>query len=158
MTTSQREVKSPLGKIFIVASKGFIAGLYWENPQEKTDTPGSENSPVLEEAVKQIHEYFKGKRQIFNLPLNLQGTSFQKKVWAALQTIPFGETISYKDLAKKIKNPKASRAVGSANGKNPICIIIPCHRVINENGKIGGYTGGLYLKTGLLSLEKKTEK
>jgi O-6-methylguanine DNA methyltransferase len=118
-----------------------------------------ENSEVketvlLKEAFKQLNEYFEGKRNVFDLPLAPEGTEFQKKVWNALKEIPFGETKSYGEIAKIIGNEKASRAVGMANNKNPIMIVIPCHRVIGSNGKLVGYAGGIEVKEILLNLEK----
>ncbi|WP_058485292.1 methylated-DNA--[protein]-cysteine S-methyltransferase [Defluviitalea phaphyphila] len=109
---------------------------------------------LLKICRKQLEEYFKRKRKNFDLPLSLEGTEFQLKVWKALQEIPYGQTCSYKDIAKKINNPKASRAVGMANNKNPISIIIPCHRVIGSKGNLVGYRGGLDIKEKLLYLEK----
>ncbi|HVO99238.1 MAG TPA: methylated-DNA--[protein]-cysteine S-methyltransferase [Bryobacteraceae bacterium] len=106
------------------------------------------------EAVKQLREYFDGHRADFDLPLAPEGTAFQRTVWRSLQDIPYGETISYGELAKRVGNPKASRAVGAANGKNPIPIVIPCHRVIGANGKLTGFGGGLPIKEALLALEK----
>lgn len=122
-----------------------------------------ENSEVketvlLKEAFKQLNEYFEGKRNVFDLPLAPEGTEFQKKVWNALKEIPFGETKSYGEIAKIIGNEKASRAVGMANNKNPIMIVIPCHRVIGSNGKLVGYAGGLEVKGMLLNLEKNYYK
>lgn len=105
-------------------------------------------------AVSQLTEYLAGKRKVFSLPLSFNGTPFQKSVWNALLEIPYGEAVSYHDIAKAIGNPKASRAVGSANGKNPISIVIPCHRVIASHGGLGGYSGGLDKKRYLLKLEK----
>jgi len=115
---------------------------------KKTETP------VIKKASKQLEEYFNGKRRTFDLPITLHGTDFQIKVWKALQTIPYGETRSYGQLAALIENPKASRAVGMANNKNPISIIIPCHRVIGHNGSLVGYAGGLNIKQKLIDLEK----
>lgn len=109
---------------------------------------------LLKEANKQIQEYFNGERKIFDLPLAPQGTEFQQKVWKVLQEIPYGKTYSYKDVAIKIGNEKACRAVGMANNKNPIAIFIPCHRVIGTNGKLVGYAGGLDVKERLLEMEK----
>jgi methylated-DNA-[protein]-cysteine S-methyltransferase len=100
-----------------------------------------------------LDEYFDGRRKRFDIPFSLSGTNFQKQVWKELSKIPFGKTVSYKDIARKIKNPKAVRAVGSANGKNPMCIIIPCHRVIAADGSIGGYSGGITNKQKLLRFE-----
>ncbi|MEJ8778603.1 methylated-DNA--[protein]-cysteine S-methyltransferase [Pseudogracilibacillus sp. ICA-222130] len=102
---------------------------------------------------KQLEQYFHGKRKTFDMPLDLEGTNFQMQVWNALQTIPYGETVSYYDIAKQIHHEKAVRAVGGANGKNPISIVIPCHRVVQKNGKLGGYSSGLDMKEMLLSLE-----
>ena len=110
---------------------------------------------MLLETKKQLQEYFDGTRQKFDLPLSPQGTPFQSQVWQALLKIPYGETRSYQQIASMVGNPKACRAVGSANGKNPIMILIPCHRVITAGGKIGGYAGGLPMKKALLELETK---
>jgi methylated-DNA-[protein]-cysteine S-methyltransferase len=106
--------------------------------------------------VRQLREYFSGRRTEFELPLAPQGTAFQRGVWRQLQEIPYGETISYGELAKRVGNPKASRAVGAANGQNPIPIVIPCHRVIGSNGKLTGFGGGLPTKEALLALERST--
>ena len=111
--------------------------------------------PILQETVKQLNEYFQGQRQIFDLPLDFEGTEFQHKVWQALLTIPFGETRSYKQIAEQIGNVKAVRAVGAANGKNPISIITPCHRVVGANGKLVGFAGGLENKDILLKIENR---
>ena len=108
----------------------------------------------LKAAEKELTNYFLGKAKHFKVKLDLQGTEFQKLVWSELSKIPYGQTISYKELAQKIKKPLAVRAVGSANGKNPLCIIVPCHRVIASSGAIGGYSGGLKMKRTLLALEK----
>jgi methylated-DNA-[protein]-cysteine S-methyltransferase len=112
-----------------------------------------DNHPVLLEAENQILEYFAGKREIFEIPLKFIGTYFQKKVWQELMKIPFGETICYQELARRIGDIKMARAVGNANGKNPISIVVPCHRVIAKNGTIGGFTGGIEKKIFLLNLE-----
>ncbi len=112
-------------------------------------------SGPLAESVRQLREYFAGRRKDFDLPLAPEGTDFQRKVWRKLQEIPYGETISYGELAKRVGNPKASRAVGSANGKNRIPIVIPCHRVIAGDGGLGGFGGGLTTKEKLLALEGK---
>ncbi len=114
-------------------------------------------SPELEEAVRQIEEYFLGKRKEFTFKLNPTGTEFQKKVWDELLKIPFGKTISYLDLSKKLGDPKAIRAVAAANGKNPIWIVIPCHRVVGSKGEMVGYAGGIHRKKWLLNHER-TEK
>jgi len=112
-------------------------------------------TPLIKNAVKQLNEYFEGKRKMFNLPIAAQGTEFQLKVWEALKTIPYGETRSYGDIAVSINNPKAVRAVGMANNRNPVVIIIPCHRVIGADGSLMGFGGGLELKRKLLELEER---
>ncbi len=116
---------------------------------------GGNPSKLSELASEQLREYFDGKRKVFDLPLEAQGTEFQKKAWAALLEIPYGETRSYKDIAERVGSPKGFRAVGGANHNNPISIIIPCHRVIAADGGLGGYGGGLETKTLLLELERK---
>jgi len=110
------------------------------------------------EATGQLRAYFNGERTHFDLKLNMKGTDFQKKVWQQLVKIPYGETISYGELAKRIGNPKASRAVGMANGKNPISIIVPCHRVIGKNGSLTGFGGGIAVKEHLIEMEKRLKK
>ena len=114
--------------------------------------------PLLGQAKQQLAEYFAGQRQAFDLPLRMQGTPFQQKVWAALREIPYGETRSYGQIAAQVGNPKASRAVGMANNRNPIAIIVPCHRVIGANGSLTGYAGGLSVKEELLALERRTRQ
>ena len=147
-----------IGKIIIVEEENAIIGLYFREDDIKEFKDIKEaKTPLLEEAIKQLDEYFKGERKNFHLPLKLKGTEFQKKVWRALLDIPYGETFSYKDVAKNIGNEKASRAVGNANNKNPLPIFIPCHRVIGANGKLVGYGGGLDIKIKLLELEKENK-
>ena len=122
----------------------------------RTDAPiGGTPSPLSDEAARQLKEYFAGERKSFDLPLEAHGTAFQEKVWAALRDIPYGKTCSYGDIARAIGNEKACRAVGGANNKNPLCIVVPCHRVVGANGKMVGYGGGLDMKTLLLELERK---
>jgi len=120
----------------------------------RLDARLTDNSPLLQKASRQLDEYFNGKRTVFDLPLLPHGTDFQLKVWKALQTIPYGQTRSYGQIAAITGNPKASRAVGMANNRNPIAVIIPCHRVIGHDGSLTGYAGGLELKQKLLGLEK----
>lgn len=110
-------------------------------------------STLITQAIMELEEYFQGVRKVFTVPLNPKGTDFQKKVWQALQDIPYGQTCSYKDVAKAVGNDKASRAIGMANNKNPIPIIVPCHRVIGSGGKLVGYAGGLDVKRMLLQIE-----
>lgn len=113
------------------------------------------DTPVLKETEKQLKEYFEGKRKTFDVPLNPKGTNFMKKVWTALQNIPYGEVRTYQQIAEEVGSPKAARAVGMANHRNPIPIIIPCHRVIGSNGKLVGYALGMDMKKSLLDWEKK---
>lgn len=124
-----------------------ISPAKWPNDAVEKETP------ILKEAAKQINDYLAGKRKEFQLPLAPKGTTFQQKVWAVLQTIPYGETATYKEVAIKTGSPLGFRAVGMANNKNPIGIIVPCHRVIGCNGKLVGYAGGLEVKSKLLELE-----
>lgn len=142
-----------LGRMVIVEKDGAVSQLH---VAAHFDPPGiSEGeSPLLKEAAGQLKDYFFRKRRDFDLPLAPEGTAFQRRVWDALCTIPYGETWSYRQLAQAVGNPKACRAVGGANGKNPIMIIIPCHRVIAADGSLGGYSGGLSIKTALLELEQ----
>jgi methylated-DNA-[protein]-cysteine S-methyltransferase len=158
MTTSQWILNSQIGPLYFVASEIGLQGIYWK-PQKAPilkSLRGTEPSVViLAMAVLQVEEYLAGKRTEFDLPFDIRGTEFQKKVWKELSKIPYGKTCSYRDIAKKIQNEKAVRAVGSANGKNPLSIVVPCHRVIASSGKLAGYAGGVATKTKLLDLEKK---
>lgn len=162
MSYVYKTIKSPVGELKLVASDKGLAAILWENdnPRRVQLAPVSEdkNHPVLLEAERQLKDYFSGKRRSFSVKLDFKGTEFQKKVWAALLTIPFGETRSYGQIAKQIKNPKAVRAVGAANGKNPISIIAPCHRVIGSTGKLTGFAGGLEAKERLLALEGRQNR
>ena len=152
-----KTMKSPVGELTLVGSDNGLAAILWESddPYRLRLTPLSEDKkhPVLLEAERQLEEYFSGKRKSFALKLDFKGTEFQKKVWAALLTIPFGETRTYGQIAEQIRKPQAVRAVGAANGKNPISIIAPCHRVIGSTGDLTGFGGGLENKAFLLSLE-----
>lgn len=149
---------TPIGTLLIAGDAeairyiNFPKGKHAVKPQR--DWMESARGPV-QQAIKQLREYFASKRTDFDLPLAPEGTEFQLKVWRALQEIPYGETISYGELAKRVGNPKASRAVGAANGQNPIPIVIPCHRVIGSNGKLTGFGGGLPTKEALLALEAR---
>lgn len=136
-----------------MASKDAVFGVFWKKQNVEQEQSGSEQSALLDRTEKQIQEYLDGKRKEFDLPIRLEGTNFQKRVWQELALIPYGKTCSYKDLAKKLNDGNASRAVGTANGKNPMSLIIPCHRVITSSGSLGGYAGGLAAKEILLSLE-----
>lgn len=142
-------LQSPVGIIRIEENNGFIVSVTIAEKAGMNDS-----SPLLVEAINQLKEYFAGKRKVFDLPLKQNGTPFQQQAWDYLCSIPYGETVSYKDEAIAIGSPKGFRAVGSANGKNNICIIVPCHRVLNEGGKLGGYAYGLEMKSYLLEMEK----
>lgn len=140
-----------IGPLFILENNGSIVGISnkvegWQGINKETE--------VIKETYSQLSEYFAGKRDSFDIPIKTQGTDFQEKVWNALKQIPYGETRSYKDIAIAIGKPKAMRAVGMANNRNPIMIVIPCHRVIGANGQLIGYGGGLDVKEKLLTLEK----
>jgi methylated-DNA-[protein]-cysteine S-methyltransferase len=152
-----KTMESPVGKLTLVASGEGLAGILWENdrPDRVRLTMDTEDNrhPVLLEAERQLGEYFGGLRKVFDLTLDLEGTAFQRKVWSALLTIPFGETRSYAQIARQIGSPSAVRAVGAANGKNPVSIVAPCHRVIGSTGKLTGFAGGLDVKAHLLALE-----
>lgn len=146
---------SPLGEMTLQANDEGILGIWFTTQTTRPDDLGQEhaNHPVLGLALTQLNEYFSGKRTQFNLPIAAKGTAFQMQVWQALTTIPYGETWSYQELANAIGNPKAVRAVGLANGKNPVSIVVPCHRVIGKNGKLTGYAGGIERKRWLLEKE-----
>lgn len=152
-----RETRTPVGVLRLVAGDRGLAAILWED-----DAPGRvrissvrevEEHPVLEETERQLGEYFEGKRMDFSLPLDAMGTAFQKEVWGALGGIPFGEVRSYAQIAKEIGRPKAVRAVGAANGRNPISIVVPCHRVIGSDGRLTGFAGGIGVKEFLLKHE-----
>lgn len=148
---------TPVGVLTLIASDRGLAAILWQDdsPRRVRLDPRVENAdhPLLLQAEQQLQEYFAGTRQRFDLPLDFAGTEFQRKVWTALVSIPFGETRSYKQIAEQIGHPSAMRAVGAANGRNPVSIIAPCHRVIGANGKLTGFAGGLDIKAFLLSLE-----
>jgi len=141
-----------IGKITITECDLQITSIDFGESDAKQST--REETPLMKEAGKELEEYFKGTRKTFTLPLSLKGTPFQKKVWQVLMTIPYGKTMTYKQVAEAIGNPKACRAVGLANNRNPIPIIVPCHRVIGSNGKLVGYAGGLHIKEKLLEMEQ----
>jgi len=145
-----------IGPVTTVGEGDAIVGVYMAtiaHPPESIGEPGDD--PLLRRAAHQLDEYFAGTLQTFDLPLRPQGTEFQQAVWKALQDIPYGETASYGELARKIGQPTASRAVGLANGRNPISIVIPCHRVVGANGSLVGYGGGVERKRTLLDLEQE---
>jgi methylated-DNA-[protein]-cysteine S-methyltransferase len=156
-------VDSPIGPLTLVASDGKLAGLYLDvrghEPGRavlgEAATPGDGCDPVLALAAGQLREYFAGSLTRFTVPLELDGTPFQRAVWAGLQEIGYGQTLSYGELARRIGSPAASRAVGLANGRNPVAIVVPCHRVVGADGSLTGYGGGLDRKQFLLALEQR---
>jgi methylated-DNA-[protein]-cysteine S-methyltransferase len=150
-------VDSPIGRLTLVASDEGLAGILWENDRPhrvRLDIEAEDKRhPVLIETERQLKEYFIGQRKNFDVKLDLAGTAFQRKVWNALLTIPFGETRSYGQIARQIGNPDAVRAVGGANARNPVSIVAPCHRVMGATGELTGFAGGLDAKAYLLALE-----
>ena len=147
-----KTINSPVGPLTLTEHDGALCGLeFGEVSFEKAAVPG--DSPLLRQAEKELGEYFAGERKVFTVPVSLSGTDFQLKVWHALADIPFGEVCSYGDIAKAIGSPKACQAVGGANHRNPVSIIIPCHRVIGSDNSLTGYGGGLFIKEFLLKLE-----
>ncbi len=149
-------IESPVGPLLLVASDAGLHHVMFANSKRaKPDPNWQEDASLLREAIQQLRGYFAGELESFDLVLAPEGTEFQCQVWRNLRDIPFGETISYGELAKRVGNPKASRAVGAANGQNPIPIIIPCHRVIGSDGKLTGFGGGLPIKEKLLALEQR---
>lgn len=157
MSLSYKFIDSPIGRLKLVASDKGLVAILWEsdNPRRVrlSDLAEKNDHPSLVETEQQLREYFAGKRKTFSLPLDMRGTPFQNHVWEALLAIPFGETRSYGQLANQLGNPRATRAVGAANGRNPIAIIVPCHRVLGSTGKLTGFAGGLEAKAHLLGLE-----
>jgi methylated-DNA-[protein]-cysteine S-methyltransferase len=158
MTHFYKKIKTPVGELTLVATDASLTAILWENDSvERVRLPkieASTNHPILRAAETQLQEYFGGHRIHFQLPVEFHGSEFQVKVWRTLQTIPYGETRSYGALANSIGSPKSCRAVGGANGRNPISIVVPCHRVIGVNGKLTGFAGGVKTKSYLLDLEK----
>jgi methylated-DNA-[protein]-cysteine S-methyltransferase len=157
MSVCYTEMESPVGTLLLAADQeglrliNFQKGKHAQRPRDDW----RKDAAPLRETMRQLKAYFSGELQEFDLPLAPEGTDFQRRVWSALCGIPYGETISYGDLARRIRNPKAVRAVGTANGANPIPIVIPCHRVIGSDGTLTGYGGGLDIKEKLLGLEQK---
>lgn len=158
MQLSFMYMSTPVGQLKLVAHATALVAVLWQNENPKrvrlAELVEQQDHQILCATQQQLAEYFAGTRQQFDLPLDFEGTEFQKQVWQALLQIPYGETRSYKQLAEQLGNPKAVRAVGAANGKNPISIIAPCHRVIGASGKLVGFAGGLDNKEILLKLEQ----
>lgn len=158
------KIKSPVGNLWLFASNEGLHALVWdkdladqENKKILKNLTESKTHPVLKKTIKQLEEYFAGKRKDFDLPLAPTGTSFQMKAWKQLSRIPYGKTISYVEQAKRLGIPKASRAVGTANSRNPISIIVPCHRVIAKSGSLSGFGGGVHNKKFLIELEQNSK-
>lgn len=153
-----QDVESPIGRLRLIASGEVLVGIWFEHGRDAAksdDTLLEGSSPVIERTRAQLEEYFRGVRRDFDLPLAPRGTEFQQRVWKKLLGIQYGTTTTYGALAGELGNPNASRAVGLANGSNPIPIVIPCHRVIGSNGALTGFGGGLPIKSALLELERK---
>ena len=160
MSWSWSTFSSPVGELFLVAEDDALVQVWFEG---SSDRPGphsgwTRGGRTLDEARRQLEEYFAGRRRSFDLALAPRGTPFQARVWSQLRRIPFGETLSYGELAGRVGNPRASRAVGTANGRNPIPIVIPCHRVIGRDGSLTGFGGGIDRKRLLLELERSVAK
>jgi methylated-DNA-[protein]-cysteine S-methyltransferase len=147
----QTRYQSAIGSLYLVSSAKGLVGLHWNKQLVPLVKPSPDN--FFNQTIQELEEYFQGKRTTFTVPLDLRGTEFQKSVWKQLQKIPYGATATYSEIAKKIKKTTAVRAVGAANGKNPLCVLIPCHRVIGSNGSLTGFSGGLKIKQRLLDLE-----
>jgi methylated-DNA-[protein]-cysteine S-methyltransferase len=160
MNLAYKTIELPIGQLKLVASDKGLVAILWENDSPRrvrlSELTTDQRHPVLLETERQLMEYFAGSRKTFSVALDIRGTQFQKNVWEALLAIPFGETRSYGQLAIQLGNPRATRAVGAANGRNPISIIVPCHRVIGSSGKLTGFAGGLTAKAHLLNLEKQS--
>lgn len=155
---SYTEHSSPLGTLLLAATEKGLCGLYFEEHKYFSGPQGwrrDATHPHLQTAIRQLDEYFAETRVDFDVPLDLAGTSFQQSVWTVLQSLPFGETTSYQEIARRIANPKAIRAAGTAIGRNPVSIIVPCHRVLGTTGGLSGYAGGLERKRYLLAHEGK---
>ncbi len=156
---SSRTMPSPVGDLTLVASDAGLVAVLWpdDDPLRVRLGPlaNGAGSPILQAAADQLGGYFAGERRRFDLPLDWRGTDFQKRVWAELLTIPYGETRSYGAIARAIGRPSASRAVGAANGRNPLSIVAPCHRVVGTSGHLTGFAGGLEAKALLLALERR---
>jgi methylated-DNA-[protein]-cysteine S-methyltransferase len=149
-------MESPIGELLLVGDGDSLSGMYMQDGRKpKTIAPGwQESAAPLADARTQLEEYFAGNRTTFEIPLAAQGAPFEREVWHALEEIPYGETVSYGEIARRVGQPAAARAVGTANGRNPIAVIVPCHRVIGADGTLTGYGGGLERKRLLLELEQ----
>jgi len=153
MTTTTRTLDTPIGELGLVASEHGLQRVLWPSEAGGHAPTPKGCSLLLDEAACQLGEYFAGRRTAFDLPLDLQGTPFQRQAWLALAEIPYGETVSYAEQAVRLGRPAAVRAVGAANGRNPVPIVLPCHRVVGSDGSLTGFGGGLDVKRALLDLE-----
>jgi methylated-DNA-[protein]-cysteine S-methyltransferase len=155
-----KRMASPVGTLTLAATDDGLAAILWENDRPSRVrlhvVAEANDHPVLVEAERQLTEYFAGRRTQFDLKMDVSGTAFQRSVWNALVTIPFGETRSYTEIARQIGHPRAARAVGAANGRNPLSIVAPCHRVVGASGALTGFAGGLETKAQLLEFERST--
>lgn len=154
MATFHAFVESPVGPLLLVGDGRALTGLYLNDLTVPSGSVEDATAEPFAETRRQLAEYFAGGRRAFDLPLSPRGTTFQRIVWAFLREVPYGETVSYGELARRINEPKACRAVGLANGRNPLSIVVPCHRVVGSNGRLAGYSGGLAKKEFLLGLEQ----
>lgn len=155
-TLHQTRIESPIGELTLIASDAGLRRISWpdEDSADRDEAAFDDAHPVLAAAAAQLDEYFAGDRHEFDLPFDLIGTDFQREAWLALADVPYGETTSYGEQAERIGRPGASRAVGAANGKNPIPIVLPCHRIVGADGSLTGFAGGLDLKQKLLAHEQ----
>ena len=153
--TTTMPLDTPIGRLVLECDGDVLVGVWLPNERRHGRRDVDDVPPVLKETAMQLEEYFAGERKEFDVPMELDGTPFQREVWTELTRIPYGETISYGELARRVGRPNGPRAVGQANGRNPIPIVVPCHRVLASNG-IGGYGGGLKVKRALLAVEGVT--
>lgn len=154
MSTSAATLSTPIGELLLMSDGAGLVALQFDDARRGAPTPGGEADPVIVRASAQLREYFAGERRTFDLPLHAAGTPFEQRVWDELRQIPYGETTSYGEIAGRIGEPAAARAVGRANGRNPIPVIVPCHRVVGADGSLTGFGGGLACKRVLLDLER----
>lgn len=154
MSTHAATLPTPIGELLLVSDGTGLIALEFDDDRRGAPTPGGDGDPVIRAAALQLREYFAGARTTFDVPLRPAGTPFERRVWDALREIPYGETTSYGALAARIGEPGAARAVGRANGRNPLPVIVPCHRVIGADGSLTGFGGGLACKRALLDLER----
>ncbi len=151
---AERIIASPIGDIYLAAEKGALIAVRTHHLPDSCQHGEATDERILDRTEQQLGEYFCGKRRIFDIPLRTEGTPFQREVWQATANVPYGTAMTYGDIARKINRPRSARAVGMAENKNPIAIIVPCHRIIGSNGKLTGYAGGIDIKKHLLRIER----